>query len=61
MKDKPWLTIQEAQQRVHRSRATIYRWVKEGRVRTWRPLMKQLLNTEDLLQAESDTRGQGMR
>lgn len=58
---RPWLTLAEAQRKVRRSRATIYRWVQEGRVKTWRPLGRQMFNAADLEQAERDTRGQGMR
>lgn len=53
--------IGKAPERVNRSKATIYRWVKEGRVTTIRPLRALWLSVPDLLKAERDTRGQGIR
>lgn len=59
--ENPWVDLQEAIVRVRRSRRTIYRWVAEGRVRTWRPMVKQLFHMGDLLKAERDTGGKGVR
>lgn len=51
-----WINVRDAPERVLRSRATVYRWIKEGRVRTIRPGRGLWVNVPDLLAAESATR-----
>lgn len=59
--ENPWVELGEAQRRTRRSRATIYRWVQEGKVRTWRPIVKRMFHVGDLLAAEKETQGRGLR
>lgn len=40
-------------ERVGRSRGTIYRWVREGKIQTMQPMRAVYLNVEDLLRAEA--------
>lgn len=47
-----WILTTDAPARVNRSKRTIYRWIDEGRVRTWRPGRKLWLNLPDLLDCE---------
>lgn len=61
MSRNDWLTIDDAEQAVGRSRKTIYRWVRDGKVRTIRPWRVRYFNRADLITVERDTRGQGVR
>lgn len=47
-----WILATDAPARVGRSRATIYAWLAEGNIRTWRPGRKLWLNLPDLLDVE---------
>ncbi|KAB1647484.1 hypothetical protein F8O06_02790 [Pseudoclavibacter sp. CFCC 14310] len=47
-----WILAADAPARVGRSRATIYAWLTEGNIRTWRPGRKLWLNLPDLLDVE---------
>lgn len=60
-RSRPWLTLAEAAERAHRSKRTIQRWGKEGRVRTWAPLGIKLYSRDDIDKAKNDTAGQGVR
>jgi hypothetical protein len=51
-----WVTIEQAMDRLHKSRSTIYLWVRQGRVQTMRPLRMLWLHMPDLLNAEAATR-----
>jgi excisionase family DNA binding protein len=51
-----WVTVRQAEERVHRSRRTIYQWVQDGKIRTMRPMRALWLNVEDLLRVEAETR-----
>lgn len=48
-----WLTIPQACEHVKRSRATIYRWISEGIVRTTRPGRQVYVYRADLDRAEA--------
>lgn len=50
-----WIQVHKAPERVGRSKRTVYRWIKDGRVRTIRPLRVLWLNLEDLLRVERET------
>lgn len=49
-----WVTVDQAAERVGRSRSTVYRWIGEGTVRTMRPMRTLWVNVPDLLVAERD-------
>src|SRR6185312_9518053 len=51
-----WVTVEQAAQRVNRSRPTIYRWVADGKVATFRPGRMLWLSLPDLLEAERAAR-----
>lgn len=61
MSSSDWIRIADAEELVGRSRRTIYRWVRDGRVRTLRPRRYKYFNQADLIAAEAETRGQGVR
>jgi hypothetical protein len=48
--------MKQALERIPRTERTIYRWVRDGRVRTMQPLRVVWLNLTDLLKAESEAR-----
>lgn len=56
-----FVKLEDAGARVGRSQATIYRWIKEGRVKVVRPKRQKWLSVPDLLAAEQETNGQGLR
>lgn len=49
-----WVTVDQAAERVGRSRSTVYRWIGEGTVRTMCPMRTLWGNVPDLLVAERD-------
>ena len=53
--------LRDAPSRVGRSRATIYRWIKEGLISVMRDTRDKYILTVDLLRAERDTGGRGLR
>ena len=53
--------LKDAPERVGRSKATIYRWIAEGRIKVIRPTRDKYVFTHELLQAERDTGGRGLR
>lgn len=53
--------LKDAPARVGRSRATIYRWIKEGRVKVLRPGRDKYVFVADLTRAEQETGGRGLR
>ena len=61
MNSNDWLQLADAEELVGRARRTIYRWVRENRVRTIRPYRHRYFNRQDLIDTERDTRGQGIR
>ena len=60
-KSSDWLPLADAEELVGRSRDAIYRWVREGKVRTIRPLRRRYFNRQDLINTERDTGGRGIR
>lgn len=52
MGNADWILAADAPARVHRSKRTIYDWISEGNIRTWRPGTKLWLNLPDLLDVE---------
>lgn len=56
MPREDWVTMEQALERVQRSRSTVYQWVQDGRVSTMRPGRVLWLNLPDLIRAEFATR-----
>lgn len=52
MTSSDWILASDAPARVNRSRATVYAWLAEGNIRTWRPGRKLWVNIPDLLEVE---------
>ena len=50
-----WMRAQDAPDRVGRSRRTVYRWIAEGKVRSWRPGRDLMVHVGDLLDVEKAT------
>lgn len=50
-----WVMMKAAASRINRDRATVYRWVKAGKIRVWRPKRELWLYLPDLLKAEEDS------
>ena len=48
--------IQDAPAQVHRSLATIYQWVRDEKVRTWRPGKVLFVYRPDLHRTEKETK-----
>ena len=61
MSSADWISIDEAEELVGRARRTIYRWVRDGKVRTMRPRVHRYFNRADLIATERDTLGRGVR
>lgn len=59
--DDHLVKLRDAPARVGRSRATIYRWIKEGRVKVLHPGREKYLFVADLMRAEQETGGRGLR
>lgn len=53
--EEEWCRVQDAPERVHKSLRTIYYWIKDGRVRSARPLHDLWVYVPDLLKAEQET------
>lgn len=51
-----FVKLEDAGARVGKSIHTIYRWIREGRVKVMRTTEGKWLSVPDLLQAEKDTR-----
>lgn len=54
--DDHFVTIEDAGPRVGKSKHTIYRWIREGRLKVMRVNRTKWISVPDLLQAELDTR-----
>lgn len=50
-----WVLMSDAPGRVGRNRSTIYKWVRAGRIRTFRPARALWLYLPDLLEAERES------
>lgn len=53
MRVNDWVTVDEAMQITGRGRTAIYKWVRDGKVRTIRPKRALWLNLSDLRKAET--------
>ncbi len=51
-----FVLLENAPERVRKSKATIYRWIRDGRVKVMRINGEKWLSVPDLLNAEQDTR-----
>lgn len=51
-----WEMLEDAVNRVGKSKRTLYRWADRGLVRTWRPGDELWFNVEDLLRTKRDMR-----
>lgn len=51
-----FIKLEDAGPRVQKSKHTIYRWIREGRIKVMRIDGVKWLSTPDLLAAERDTR-----
>jgi excisionase family DNA binding protein len=52
---KEWLTIKEAAFFVGRGMSTVYRWVAEGRIESWRDTQgRTLVATRDVTRVEAN-------
>lgn len=54
--DDHFVKLDEAGERVGKSRHTIYRWIRQGRIKVMRIDGAKWLSVPDLLKAELDTR-----
>lgn len=54
--DDHFVKLEEAGERVGKSRHTIYRWIRQGRIKVMRINGAKWLSVPDLLKAELDTR-----
>lgn len=54
--DDHFVKLEEAGERVGKSRHTIYRWIRQGRIKVMRINGAKWLSVPDLLSAELDTR-----
>lgn len=54
--DDHFVRLEDAPARVEKSIHTVYRWIREGRVKVMRIDGSKWLSVPDLLQAEVDTR-----
>jgi excisionase family DNA binding protein len=52
MASKDWILAEDAAELTGRSVHTIYRWVREGYVRTMRPYRLRFLNRADVMKTE---------
>lgn len=50
-----WVMMKRAPEKVGCARSTIYKWVKEGKVRSMRPGRELWLYLPDLLKAEAES------
>ena len=51
-----WVQLDEAMRITGRAKPTLYRWIKEGKVKAIQPAKALWLNVHDLRQARRDTR-----
>lgn len=51
-----FVLLENAPERVRKSKDTIYRWIRDGRIKVMRINGEKWLSVPDLLQAEKDTR-----
>ena len=52
MQREDWITIDQAMERTRRGRTTIYRWINNGDIRSYRPAKTLLLFRDDVDKAE---------
>lgn len=57
MRVNGWVTVDEALEITGRGKTTVYKWVREGEVRTMRPKRALWLNLSDLRRAETKLPG----
>lgn len=49
-----WVSVEEGARRVHRSKRTVYQWIQDGLVRSWRPGRSLRVNLPDLRRVEGE-------
>lgn len=54
--DRGWATIDAATSLVNKDRATIYRWIKAGYLRTQKTVRRTYVRLDDLMVTELDLR-----
>lgn len=45
---KGWMTIEEFGEKVEAHRVTVCRWIREGRIKSWKPKKLRLIHQKEL-------------
>lgn len=57
MRVNGWVSVDEAAQITNRTKKTIYKWIRDGEIRTMRPMRTLWVNLTDLRHAEKKLPG----